>query len=113
MIKWQQKTLTLAVSSNMLSKTDISKFNNKFLAHSSDKESDKGSSSDGDSSALESAKGSGSNSNDLPPFSTLQDNPEGTEQKWGDLPEESAESDDLITIEDEENKDEESAKGAV
>ncbi len=80
---------------------------------SSDKESDKGSSSVGGSSALESAKGSGSNANDLPPFSTLQENPEGTEQKWGDLPEEPSEGDDLITIDDEENKDEESAKGSV
>ncbi len=80
---------------------------------SSDKESDKGSSSVVGSSALESAKSSGSNPNVLPPFSTLQENPEGTEQKWGDLPEESAEGDDLIIIGDEESKDEERAKGSV
>ena len=80
---------------------------------SSDKESDKGSSSVGDDSALESAKGSGFNSNNLSSSSILQENPEGTEQKWGDLPEESAEGDDLIIIDDEENKDEESAKGSV
>jgi hypothetical protein len=80
---------------------------------SSDKESDKGSSSVGDNSALESAKGSGSNSDNLSPFSILQENPVGTEQKWGDLTDESVEDDQVITIDDEENKDEESAKGSV
>ncbi len=80
---------------------------------SSDKESDKGSSSVGGISALESAKGSGSNPNDLPPFSILQENPVGTEQKWGDLTDESVEDDQVIAIDDEDNKDEESAKGSV
>ncbi len=74
---------------------------------SSDKESDKGSSSVDGNSALESAKGSGSNSDNLSPFSILQENPVGTEQKWGDLPDESVEGDQVITIDDEENKDEE------
>jgi hypothetical protein len=108
MIKWQQEILTLAVSLNMLSKVDIS-----IERDSSDKESDKGSSSVGGNSALESAKGSGSNSDNLSPFSILQENPVGTEQKWGNLPDESAEGDQVITIDDEENKDEESAKGSV
>jgi hypothetical protein len=83
----------------------------------SDKESDEGSSSVEGNSALDSAKGSGSSPThyvlDLPPFSTLKENPEGTEQKWGDLPDESAEGDEIITIDDEENKDKESAKGSV
>jgi len=48
---------------------------------SSDKESDKGSSSVGGKSALESAKGSGSETNVQSPFSILQENPEGTVQK--------------------------------
>jgi hypothetical protein len=82
---------------------------------SSDKESDKGSSSVGGNSALESPKGSGSNSDNLSSFSILQENPKGTIPKWGDLLDESAEDegDDGITIVEEENKDKESAKGSV
>jgi hypothetical protein len=46
----------------------------------SDKESDKGSSSVDGNSTLKNAKGSGSNSINLSPFSILKENPEGTEQ---------------------------------
>ncbi len=78
-----------------------------------DKESDKGSSSVDGISALESDKGSGLNLSVLSSFSILKENSVGTEQKWGDLPDESAEGDELITIDDEENKDEESVNGSV
>jgi hypothetical protein len=103
----------------MLSKIDISKFlANKHPSKSALNATPrtkraKGSSSVGGNSALESAKGSGFNPNNLSSFSILQENPVGTKQKWGDLPDESAEGDELITIYDEENKDEESGKGSV
>jgi hypothetical protein len=76
----------------------------------SDIESAKGSSSADDDSALESAKGSGSNPIiDLSPVSIVKENPKGTVQKWDDQEDELPEGDDGITTDEEDDKDKESA----